>query len=194
MIQGGKSTTGDETSLWGDPFRDEFDNRLKHDARGVVAMANAGPHTNKQQFYICFDKCPHLDRKHSVFGQIVRGLDILDQMEHVGSDKADKPNTRVIIEKTEIIVNPVETAKIKERERINKLQHKRQKAANNDSAVKKPKLSNTSAGTDSSIGKYLQNRFPMSKKGESPTLTPSPKSAPIKKSTKKSMFGNFSGW
>eukprot|EP00977_Amphora_coffeiformis_P025492 scaffold20209_cov182-Amphora_coffeaeformis.AAC.2 len=192
MIQGGKSTGGEETSLWGEPFRDEFNNRLKHDARGVVAMANAGPDTNKQQFYICFGKCPHLDRKHSVFGQVVRGLDILDQMEHVGSDIADKPNTRLIIERTEIIANPVETAQVKEKARIAKLQQKRQKSKKNDNSVKKPKTSDTTAAaTDSAIGKYLQNRLAPGKTSESSILTPPPpKSAPKKKST----FGNFSGW
>ena len=56
-------------SYFGGTFKDEFDDRLKHSERGILAMANAGAHTNKDQFYITFQSASHLDKKHSVFGR-----------------------------------------------------------------------------------------------------------------------------
>ena len=82
--------TGDPTgtgsggeSCWGTPFRDEYDlrNAAKHDSRGIVAMANKGPATNGSQFYITFRETPHLDKKHTVFGKLVGGEDVLDALE-----------------------------------------------------------------------------------------------------------------
>lgn len=74
MVQGG-DPQGDGSggeSFWGkEPFRDEFDSRLRHDGRGVVSMANSGPHSNTSQFFITYRSCPHLDNKHSVFGRYV---------------------------------------------------------------------------------------------------------------------------
>lgn len=204
MIQGGKAV-GEETqesSLWGDAFGDEFDNRCKHNARGIVAMANAGPHTNKQQFYITFAPCPHLDRKHSVFGLVVRGMDILDQMESVGGDKNNnnKPLVKLLIERTEILANPVETALAKESKRIQKLQQARaQKAANESATVATAKKAKTSGASNPSltsplnkndsssnndatapgIGKYLtKNRLTTS--GGSPTMSTAGKRIGIK--------------
>lgn len=66
-------------------FRDEFDKSLKHVGRGVLSMANAGPNTNGSQFFLCFVDCPWLDGKHAVFGKVVKGLDILDKLEAIGS-------------------------------------------------------------------------------------------------------------
>lgn len=82
--------TGDPTgtgsggqSCWGTPFRDEYDlrNAAKHDSRGVIAMANKGPSTNGSQFYIAFRPAAHLDKKHTVFGKLVGGEDVLDALE-----------------------------------------------------------------------------------------------------------------
>jgi len=75
MVQGGDPTgtgTGGE-SLWGGTFKDEFAFNLGHGERGVLSMANSGTDTNKSQFFITFRSCPHLNRKHTVFGKVAAG-------------------------------------------------------------------------------------------------------------------------
>jgi peptidyl-prolyl cis-trans isomerase-like protein 2 len=81
MVQGGDPTgtgSGGE-SAWGRPFKDSFDSRLLHEARGVLSMANSGQHTNGSQFFITFKEAKHLDYKHSVFGRLVGGAAVLDR-------------------------------------------------------------------------------------------------------------------
>lgn len=86
VLQGGDPTgtgTGGESAFGKVPFRDEFDTRLLHNARGVLSMANAGANSNGSQFFITFKETKHLDNKHSVFGRVVGGLPILDRIEQV---------------------------------------------------------------------------------------------------------------
>ena len=122
MFQGGKPSEKGlaETSLWGDPFGNEFDDRLKHVGSGVLSMANAGPGTNKRQFFITFKSAPHLDRKHSVFGRIIKGMNVLSAMESVATDKKDRPLDEIKIISAEVIYSPIEEAGKKERLRIQK--------------------------------------------------------------------------
>jgi peptidyl-prolyl cis-trans isomerase-like protein 2 len=125
MIQGGKKPGikgGDGgSSAWEKPFADEFDDRLKHSGPGVMSMANSGPGTNGRQFFITYKSCAHLDRKHSVFGRVVGGLEILRRLEEVPTDKeTDRPLETVKIESIEIIDNPLDEALQIERERIGK--------------------------------------------------------------------------
>ena len=87
MAQGGDFERGDGTggeSVFGPTFADESFSR-RHDARGALAMANSGRHTNASQFYVTFAPAPRLDGKHVVFGRVTSGFHVLDALERVGS-------------------------------------------------------------------------------------------------------------
>eukprot|EP00978_Attheya_sp_CCMP212_P011137 scaffold27255_cov55-Attheya_sp.AAC.3 len=128
MLQGGKPPSSKkETSLWGDPFVDEFDDRLTHAGSGIVSMANAGPGTNKRQFFITYKSAPHLDRKHSVFGRVVEGLEVLKVMETVPTDKKDRPRHEIQIERVEVLTNPIPEAEELERRRVQERAHQKQR-------------------------------------------------------------------
>lgn len=66
-------------------FADEINKELRHDGRGVLSMANAGPNTNGSQFFITFVATPWLDGRHAVFGKVIQGLEVLDALEAIGS-------------------------------------------------------------------------------------------------------------
>jgi len=130
MIQGGDPTgtgMGGE-SIWGQPYEDEFSQEL-YNLRGAVSMANAGPNTNGSQFFIVQDKdmtdqmqaqmkdagfpeeivdaykdggTPWLDFRHTVFGQVIKGMDIVDAIAKVKTDASDQPATPVTMDKVTV--------------------------------------------------------------------------------------------
>lgn len=94
MIQGGDPTgtgRGGE-SLWGGKFEDEFNANVKN-LRGALSMANSGPNTNGSQFFIVQKEggTPWLDNRHSVFGQVIEGMDIVDEIAKAEKDASDNP-------------------------------------------------------------------------------------------------------
>lgn len=128
MIQGGDpdGTGMGGESIWGDSFEDEISNQL-YNLRGALSMANAGPGTNGSQFFIVQNKedmsdgllaedvptkiidayanggTPHLDGKHTVFGQVVEGMDVVDKIAAAETEAGDKPTKDIKIEKINIL-------------------------------------------------------------------------------------------
>jgi len=104
MIQGG-DPTGTGSGGPGYTFEDEFnDHRVE---RGVLAMANAGPNTNGSQFFIVTTKAaPWLDGKHTVFGRVTEGMDVVDEIAELPRDARDKPDEDVVIESVSLSDGP----------------------------------------------------------------------------------------
>lgn len=153
ILQGGDPTgtgKGGE-SIWGTPFKDEFTGTYKHDARGVLSMANAGTNTNNSQFFITLGSCSHLDRKHTVFGRLVGGANTLIHIENVDVDpETSRPLDPITFMAAEVFVDPFEEAaeKVKkERDASAKGQIKEKHDEKSD--VRKPKA------YTSGIGKYI---------------------------------------
>ncbi|GAB1733469.1 hypothetical protein NU195Hw_g9373t1 [Hortaea werneckii] len=99
MIQGGDPTgtgRGGE-SIYGGKFEDEIVSSLKHQDKGTLSMANAGPGTNGSQFFITLGPTPHLNGKHTVFGHVVQGMDVVDKLGSVRTGAQDRPVEEVKI-------------------------------------------------------------------------------------------------
>ncbi|MFA5090075.1 MAG: peptidylprolyl isomerase [Candidatus Omnitrophota bacterium] len=93
MIQGGDPTgtgTGGN-SIWGESFRDEVSPDAKFDKPGLLAMANAGPNTNGSQFFITTAKAPWLNMRHTIFGEVISGYEVVQRIEDTQTDASDRP-------------------------------------------------------------------------------------------------------
>jgi len=104
MIQGGDPTgtgSGGE-SIWGKPFNDEFDAKVKFDSPGILAMANSGPDTNGSQFFITTAQTPWLNMHHTIFGKVISGYDVVEKIENTATGSQDRPVTEQKIVKAYI--------------------------------------------------------------------------------------------
>ncbi|MFC1667333.1 peptidylprolyl isomerase [Candidatus Omnitrophota bacterium] len=93
MIQGGDPTgtgRGGE-SVWGEPFEDEVSDKVLFDKPGILAMANSGVNTNGSQFFITTKPTPWLNKKHTIFGEVVSGYDVVEKIGNTPTDDSSKP-------------------------------------------------------------------------------------------------------
>ena len=102
MAQGG-CPLGTGTGSPGYRFDGEFDRAVRHDKPGVLSMANAGPGTDGSQFFLTFTATPHLDGKHTVYGTVVEGMDVMRALEQRGSPSG-RPSEKLEIRKATIVV------------------------------------------------------------------------------------------
>ncbi|KAF9015487.1 cyclophilin-like domain-containing protein [Cyathus striatus] len=200
MVQtGDPSGTGSGgESYWGTPFRDEHDmkNAAKHDDRGAVAMANKGANTNGSQFYVTFKATPHLDNKHTVFGKLVGGEDVLDALENIPvKSGTERPAKAVRITQVVIYQDPFEEYKMR---LAKKLARRAETESGQATSIpeKKDEINwfgekvgsgNTSLGSNAGtggVGKYLNLKRPVQSAMTGASET----------KKRKTGFGDFEGW
>ncbi|CAE8719029.1 unnamed protein product [Polarella glacialis] len=162
MLQGGDPTGtgkgGQSGFEGGRAFKDEYDSRLMHQGPGVVSMANNGKNTNRSQFFVSLKSCQHLDMKHSVFGRVVGGLQLLEVLNGWETDSKDKPTKEIRLIRTEVFKNPfkealAEAAKPKDEKVIDPV-------ATWFSNRRDPMVEHKNR-TSGTVGKYLEEALPL---------------------------------
>ncbi|MDP3723461.1 MAG: peptidylprolyl isomerase [Candidatus Omnitrophota bacterium] len=101
MIQGG-DPTGTGSGGPGYAFADEISPNLRHDVPGILSMANSGPNTNGSQFFITLAATPWLNGKHAIFGRVVEGQTVIEQIAMVERNASDRPLTNIVMKKVTI--------------------------------------------------------------------------------------------
>ena len=203
MVQGGDPTgTGKGgASIWNKNFADEFDGPLSHDKRGVVSMANKGKDTNGSQFFITYRAAKHLDRKHTIFGTVVGGLDTLARMEEAEVSEGEKrPVVDMVIGEVVVFVDPFEEFW---RERGEKEAKEKEEGIVGEEG----KVSWTGRrvdgeggmgkGGDEGVGKYLRGVTRDEGEGDRSVIAKwegESAEEPVRKKIKVGGFGNFEGW
>ncbi|RAL68673.1 hypothetical protein DID88_007382 [Monilinia fructigena] len=187
------------SSIWGKNFQDEFDGPLTHDSRGVMSMANKGKNTNSSQFFITYKEAKHLDRKHTIFGRVVGGMDVLSKLENVEVDEKSRPIRDIVMENVVVFVDPFEEFQKQKQEKDvaekEKAEIMRQGGTEDDKTTWTGKRIRGDGKVMQSeqtggVGKYLKagaanDRAEFVDVGEE---------APVKKKIKSGGFGNFDGW
>lgn len=200
MLQGGDPSgrgTGGK-SIFGKDFEDEISPSHSHNKRGILSMANKGPGTNSSQFFITYDSAKHLDKKHTIFGQVIGNLETLDVIEQIPVS-GDRPKLPVSMTEVQILVDPFNEYLEKDKARRD-LSEKKHEITEDDLQTwnNQPVKTSSNSGAHGArleapqVGKYLSTK----------TLESSARSAeeaslaerPTKKTKKLSGFGNFSGW
>lgn len=200
MIQGGDPTgTGKGgQSVWGRPFKDEFRPNLSHSGRGIVSMANSGKNTNKSQFFITYRSCKHLDNRHTVFGRVVGGVEVLTAMEKVRTDEEDHPQEEIKIAASSVFVDP-----FKEAEEELLAEEEKERVAREEP---QPQSSSSASGSKgdraqpkayhSGVGRYITPSSGQTGKRARPALQAESlaQASGSKKSKLQTSLGDFSTW
>lgn len=188
-------------SCWGKVFSDEFAPNLVHDSRGVVSMANKGKDTNTSQFFITYRAVPHLDRKHTIFGKVVDGLDALKRLEQVEVDEKDRPIPDCRIENLIVYVDPFEEFLKQREEREAQAARKEEVRREGGSLDDRTTWTGKKISADgvvetssaSGVGKYMNSTSAQPIEDEIIEEWDEPE-PPQKKAKKGGGFGNFDAW
>ncbi|KAI9329684.1 hypothetical protein DFJ73DRAFT_648635 [Zopfochytrium polystomum] len=208
MIQTGDPTgTGKGgKSYYGYPFPDEFHPNHSHKERGTLSMANRGTDTNQSQFFVTFGACTHLDKKHTVFGKVVGGMDVLDKMESVPADKLDKPKLPITMEDVVVFVDPFDDVrKVIAGEDEATVKKRARDAARQSRREASERANEAPASSGGAIGKYLNLETAKKRASESviaddvvtrgaPGTGAAAAEGEKKKKPKTGGFSNFDSW